>query len=148
MKEYSLCSMAVGSDPNWETHLTPKLLTVAECLSPRRNRLPAMLFSEELINLDNFYRFTTSTMSETDLALDILAVLRMKGQGSFNKFCDVLLEIGDDASRHVEKLLRPNRQEDIGRQSLDEKSSSGVTGRQYAQGQGTIFLCTLYNDLV
>ena len=79
MKEYSLCSMAVGSDPNWETHLSPNLIRVAESLSPRRNRLAARLFSEELINSDKFHRFITSTMSETDLALDILAALRMKG---------------------------------------------------------------------
>ena len=70
--------------------LKPQLVSVAEVLCPLRNRLPPRLYSRDLINGDEEERFTESTKSETDLALEILAVVRKQGPGSFDKFCEVL----------------------------------------------------------
>ena len=36
-----------------------------------------------------------------------------QGSGSYDKVCDVLLEVGDDTSREVEKTIQPNRQVNI-----------------------------------
>ena len=105
--------MARGIDPKWDTRVKPKLVEVAEMLSPRRNRLPARLFSEDLINANEHERFNNSTMSDTDLALDILMVLRKQVEGSFDKFCDVLLEVKDKTLNDLEKSLRPDRQTSI-----------------------------------
>ncbi|XP_062519760.1 uncharacterized protein LOC134194808 [Corticium candelabrum] len=105
--------MACGIDPKWEQQLRPQSVTVAEMLRPRRNRLASRLYSKALINGDEEETFLNSTKSETDLATDILIVLRNQGPGSFDKFCDVLLEVGDDTLRGVEKSLRPSRQASI-----------------------------------
>ena len=105
--------MAIRIDPKWDSRLKPKLVKVAEMLSPRRNRLPARLFSENLINEDELERFTNSDKLDTDLALEILFVLRKEVEGSFDKFCDVLLEVKDETLNGVEKSLRPDRQTSI-----------------------------------
>ena len=84
-------------------------MKVARQLSPRRHHLATRLFSEGLLNGDEEEKFNHSSKSETDLALEILAVLRNQSQGSFDKFCNVLLDVKDDALRDVEKLLRPHR---------------------------------------
>ncbi len=96
-------------DSRWETVLKPQLVEVAGVLRPRRNRLSARLFSRDLISKDEDERFTESTKVETDLALDILRVLSNQGPGSFDKFCEVLLEVRDGTLRTLEKRLRPDR---------------------------------------
>ena len=111
--------MAIQIDPKWDIRLKPKLVEVAKMLSPRRNRLPARLFSENLINEDELERFTNSDKLDTDLALDILIVLRKQVEGSFDKFCDVLLEVKDETLNAVEKSLRPNRQTSIESKHLE-----------------------------
>ena len=100
---------AAAADSRWETVVKPQLVTVAEQLCPLRNRLPPRLYSKSLINGDEEERFTKSTKSETDLALEILTVLRKQGPGSFDEFCDVLLEPKDEMLDNLERRLRPDR---------------------------------------
>ena len=109
------------ADPKWNTHLRPKQLQVAEMLCPRRNRLAARLGSKCLITRDEEDSFINSIKSETDLAIDILMVLRRQGEGSFDKFCDVLLETKDDTLMKIEKSLRPHRQTSIESKHLSRK---------------------------
>ena len=106
-----MLSMALGIDPKWELQLKPHLLPVAEQLRPSRHQLPTRLYSKSLIKRDEEQKFQNSTKTETDLALEILTVLRHQCVGSFDQFCDVLLEVGDESLCDVEKLLRPGRTE-------------------------------------
>ena len=96
-------------DPKWEEVLKPRLLAVAKTLSPLRNKLPTRLFTRGLITEDEYERFSKSAKTETDVALDILAVLAKQSSGSFDKFCDVLLETEDKTLDDLEKSLRPHR---------------------------------------
>ena len=100
--------MAEGIDPFWEKQLKPHKLQVAKQLSSRRHHLFTLLFSKGLLNGDEEDQFNRSTKSETDLALDIFAVLRNQSIGWFDKFCEVLLDTKDEALGDVEKLLRPH----------------------------------------
>ena len=109
------------ADPKWDKHLRPQQVEVAEMLSPRRNRLIARLGSKGLINVDEEDSFINSNKPETDLAQDILRVLRRQAKGSFDKFCDVLLEVKDDTLNAVEKSLRPHRQTSIESKHLSRK---------------------------
>ena len=129
------------ADPEWDKTLRPYMTKVAENLNPRQNRLPSFLFSARLLTIDEEEKFSKSTEAETALALELLRVLMKGGRGTFNKFCDVLLEVKAKALQKMEKFLRPNRQEDIGRHCAAEKSSS--TDRQYDQGQGAASLYTM-----
>ena len=95
-------------DPKWETVLKPRLVEVAEVLCPLRNRLPSRLYSKNLISSDEEERFTKSTKEDTDLALEILQVLRKQGPGSFDKFCDVLLATKDTTLHDLERIFRPD----------------------------------------
>ena len=109
------------ADPKWNTHLRPKQVEVAEMLQPRRNRLAARLGSKYLITRDEEDSYINSNKSETDLATDILMVLRRQHEGSFDKFCDVLLEAEDDSLKNLEKSLRPHRQTSIESKHLSRK---------------------------
>ena len=110
--------MAERIDPNWESQLRPQLLQVAQQLRPLRHRLVARLYSQCLITDDEEEKFRKSTTSETDLAVDILHVLRHEKVGSFDKFCEVLLEVGDGSLYDVEKLLRPYRTDSLGKKKI------------------------------
>ena len=107
--------MAEGIDPNWESQLRPQYNKVAEQLCPRRHRLVARLYSQRLITDDEEQEFSKSTKLERDLAIQILQVLRHQTVGSFDKFCEVLLEVGEKSLREVEKLLRPYRSDSLGK---------------------------------
>ena len=110
--------MPEGIDPNWDSQLRPQLLQVAQQLRPLRHRLVPRLYSQRLITDDEEEKFRKSTTSETDLAIDILHVLRHQKVGSFDKFCEILLEVGDDSLRAVEKLLRPYRTDSLGKKKI------------------------------
>ena len=107
--------MAEGIDPNWDSQLRPQLLQVAQQLRPRRHNLVARLYCQRLITDDEEEKFVKSTTTETDLALDILCVLRRQKVGSFDNFCKVLLEV---EQIDVEKLLRPYRTDSLGKKKI------------------------------
>ena len=117
-------------DPKWEERLKPYFVSVAKVLNPRRNHLPAELFSASLLSDDEEQRFTASDKSEMDVALDILHVLRKQPVGSFDKFCDVLLQVDDSGLHDVVKLLRPNDKSGIGGQNSLQASLPQPTHRQ------------------
>ena len=96
-------------DPEWEK-LRPLSVQVAKNLFPRRNRLSSLLYSAGLLREEEEEEFTSSKKPESDLAKDILRVLRTQGPGSFDAFCNVLLQVEDGALLHVEKFLRPGGQ--------------------------------------
>ncbi|XP_062509706.1 2' cyclic ADP-D-ribose synthase AbTIR-like isoform X2 [Corticium candelabrum] len=118
--------MAEGIDPSWEKLLKPFKLRVAKQLCPRRHHLVTLLSSKGLLTEDEEEQFNKSTKSETDLALDVLAVLCKQISGSFDRFCDVLLDTKDKALCDVEKLLRPHCLERTKGVSSDQAGSSGV----------------------
>ena len=101
------CDEELGPDPLWETQLRPRFLKVAELLLPRRNRLPARLFSASLINGEEEQQFSTSNEPETEVALKILRVLQIQRPQSFDRFCEVLRQVKELLP--VEKWIRPNR---------------------------------------
>ena len=126
----------------WETRLKPQLVDVAEILSPRRNRIPSRLFSKGLISEDDLDRFDASTKVETDLALDILHLLRRRQRpGSFDTFCDVLLQTKDDTLLDVERQLRPRvqRQDNTESHDLAEQNSLHVTQRQLQHSSDNLY---------
>ena len=112
-----------GRDPKWESQLRPQLLSVAEQLRPRRNLLPARLYSALLISEDDEERLNASDKTETKLALDILSLLRKQCSGSFETFCQVLLETGDPTLCQVENRLRRYR-----KRRLSEPAESSTNG--------------------
>ena len=95
-------------DPKWDERLRPHYLTVAEHLHPRKNRLPALLYQERLLTGDEQEHFDTIREQETDVALLILSVLRNQPEGSFDKFCNVLLQVPETRLHGIVKLLRSN----------------------------------------
>ena len=126
----------------WETRLKSQLVDVAEILSPRRNRIPPRLFSKGLISEDDLDRFDASTKVETDLALDILNLLRRRQRpGSFDTFCDVLLQTKDDTLLDVERQLRPRvqRQDNTESHDLAEQNSLHVTERQLQHSSDNLY---------
>ena len=126
----------------WETRLKPQLVEVAEILSPQRHRLPARLFSKGLISGDDLDRFDASTKVEMDLALDILhLLLRRQRPGSFDTFCDVLLQTKDDTLRDVERQLRPHVQHQDNTESHDlaEQNSLHVTQHQLQHSSDNLY---------
>ena len=110
-------------DPRWESQLRPQLLSVAERLRPRRNLLPARLYSALLISEDDEERLNASDKTETELALDILSLLRKQCSGSFETFCQVLLETRNPTLCRVEKRLRR-----YGKRRLSEPAESSTNG--------------------
>ena len=123
------------ADSYWKTCLRPKQVEVARMLCPRQHLLPSRLCSKYLINGDQEESFNNSKESETNLALDILAVLRKKGPGSFDKFCDILLEIKDSTLIEVERSLRSYRYSAEIRHSA-EQSRSQVAAHQHFYQEG------------
>jgi hypothetical protein len=107
------------SDPQWETRLRPVYIDVTDQLCPRRNRLPARLYGAGLINSDEEQKLKLSSKADTELAEEILGILRTQPPPSFDKFCDVLKKVNDASLNAVEKLLRPPKNK-----SNKEESSS------------------------
>ena len=95
------------SDPLWETQLRPIYVDVTDQLCPRRHRLPARLYGAGLINRDEEQKLRMSNKADTELAEEILGILRTQPPGSFDKFCDILKKVNDSTLNEVEKLLRP-----------------------------------------
>ena len=136
-----------GRDPKWESQLKPILVSVAEQLCPRKNLLPSRLFSADLISENEEERLTKSNKTETELALDILALLRKQCSGSFDKFCQVLLETKDPTLRGVEKRLRsgrPSGKDSVDGQHLAEPDRSVVAAcqesRQESCSRGNVYV--------
>ena len=75
----------------------------------RQKLLPSRLFSTDLISENEEERLSKSNKTETELALDILTLLRKQCSGSFDKFWQVLLETKDSTLRGVEKRFRSGR---------------------------------------
>ena len=118
-----ITEMAEGIDPNWESHLRPQLLQTTQKLRPLSHRLVAKLYSQRLvarlnrqllITDDEEEKFSKLTKSETDLAFNI----RNQEIGSFDKLCEVLLEVGDDSLRDVENLLCSYRTDSLGKKKI------------------------------
>ena len=136
-----------GRDPKWESQLKPITLWVAEQLSPRQNFLPSRLFSANLISENEEQRLIKSNKTETELALDILTLLRRQCSGSFDKFCQVLLETKDHTLRGVEQRLRPGRpygKDSVDGQHLAEPDRSVVAAcqqsRQESRLRGNVYV--------
>ena len=121
--------MATGRDPRWESRLKPQLMSVAEQLSPRRNLLSSRLFSANLISENEEERLSKSDKTETELALEILALLRKQTCGSFDTFCKVLLQTKDPTLREVEKHLRSYSEDNIDCQQIAEPTAESSTDR-------------------
>ena len=100
--------MAVGIDPKWETHLRPQYMKVAVLLSPSRHHLASRLFSKHLLTASEEEEFNklSKSKSEEEVAKEILGVLRKQSVGSFDKFCEVLSDVGDSTLDDVVKRLR------------------------------------------
>ena len=100
--------MAVGIDPKWETHLRPQYMKAAVLLSPSRHHLASRLFSKHLLTASEEEEFNklSKSKSEEEVAKEILGVLRKQSVGSFDKFCEVLSDVGDSTLDDVVKRLR------------------------------------------
>ena len=85
-----------------------------------------------LINDDEEERFSTSNDSETDLALNLLRLLRTQGPGSFDKFCDVLLQVEDGTLCAVEKCLRDGKRWNIAAHEDSHHAGSGSLYQTFA----------------
>ena len=123
-------------DPEWEIKLRPHFVEVAENLFPRRNRLSSLLYSAGLLREKEEEEFTKSEKAESDLAMEILRVLRTHGRGSFNTFCNVLLQVGDGALGRVEKFLRSGGQDRKRTHTAGEESLSKASRGQSDPKQG------------
>ncbi|XP_062523506.1 uncharacterized protein LOC134198182 isoform X2 [Corticium candelabrum] len=95
-------------DPKWETHLRPQYMEVAILLSPSRHHLTSRLYSKHLLTVSEEEEFNklSKSKSEEEVAKEILGVLRKQSVGSFEKFCEVLSDVGDSTLDDVVKRLR------------------------------------------
>ena len=123
-------------DPEWEVKLRPHFVEVAKNLFPRRNRLSSLLYSAGLLNEEEEEEFSQSKKAESDLAKDILRIVRTRGPGSFNTFCNVLLRVEDDGVRRVEKFLRSGGQDRKRTHTAGEGSLSKASCEQSDPKQG------------
>ena len=121
----------LGRDPGWEK-MRPHTDTVAKNLFPRRNRLVCKLYSAKLLSEEEDEEFAKTDMPETDLALNILRVLRKQGPGSLNTFCEVLLKDEDVALRNLEKLIRPGSQDRQRSETREERLREALCGQSHS----------------
>ena len=129
-------SQPIERDPEWEIKLRPLFTKVAENLFPRRNRLSSLLYSAGLLREKEEEEFAKSEKAESELAMDILRVLRTQGPGSFNTFCNVLLQVEDGALERVEKFLRSGGQDRKSTHTAGEESLSKASREQSDPKQG------------
>ena len=100
--------MAVGIDPKWETRLRPQYVVVVQLLSPSRHHLTSRLFSKHLLTAAEEEEFNklSKYKSEEEVAKEILGVLRKQSVGSFDRFCEVLSDVGDPTLNDLVRRLR------------------------------------------
>ena len=103
-------------DPRWKRMLQCHSIrtTLIENLKPLQNDLLSRLFRDGLLPDRETIQFIASNGSETASATKLLDVLQKQGVGSFDKFCDALLQANDSLNdlRPLERLLRPGPRED------------------------------------
>ena len=114
--------MAVGIDPKWETHLRPQYMEVVILLCPSWHHLTSRLYSKHLLTASEEEEFNklSKSKSEEEVAKEILGVLCKQSVGSFEKFCEVLSDVGDST---LDDLVKRLRQDSIESKDLLEQMS-------------------------